>query len=166
MTTTTLDETRAAWDRIAPGYDAYVTPTEVPLANEALGRVGLRSGMTFLDIAAGAGGLSLPAARLGARVTATDLSPVMVDRLLARAAEEGLDVRALVMDGHELGFADGSFDVVASQFGVMLFPDLPRALSASRPPPRSANRPRARSVRAYGSTRGSAIAAGDRASVC
>ena len=130
MTTITVEETRAAWDRIAPGYDAFVSPTEVPLANEALGRVGLGAGMRFLDVAAGAGGLSLPAARLGARVTATDLSPRMVELLLERARAEGLDaVEARVMDGHELDFEDGSFDVVASQFGVMLFPDLPRALA-------------------------------------
>lgn len=130
MTTTTLDETREAWDRIAAGYDTFVSPTEVPLANEALGRVGLNARMRFLDVAAGAGGLSLPAARLGARVTATDISPKMVERLLARAREEGLDgVDAVVMDGHALDFPDASFDIVASQFGVMLFPDLPRALA-------------------------------------
>ncbi len=33
------------------------------------------------------------------------------------------------MDGHALEFEDGSFDVAGSQFGVMLFPDLPRALA-------------------------------------
>ena len=33
MTTLDLEETRAAWDAIAPGYDRYVTPTEAPLAN-------------------------------------------------------------------------------------------------------------------------------------
>jgi ubiquinone/menaquinone biosynthesis C-methylase UbiE len=130
MTTITLEETRAAWDRIAAGYDTFVSPMEVPLANEALGRVGLRAGMRFLDVAAGAGGLCLPAARLGARVTAIDLSPKMLERLLARVREQGLDdVQALVMDGHELDLPDASFDVVASQFGVMLFPDLPRALA-------------------------------------
>ncbi len=70
-----MERTQAAWDRIAAGYDAFVTETEVRLANEALGHVGLRPGERFLDVAAGADGLSLPAARLGAEVAATDISP-------------------------------------------------------------------------------------------
>lgn len=85
--------------------------------------------MRFLDVAAGAGGLSLPAARLGARVLATDISPKMIERLLARAREEGLDVEARVMDGHDLELEDATFDITGSQFGVMLFPDPPRALA-------------------------------------
>ena len=91
MSTQELERTRAAWDGIAAGYDEFVTPTEVTLANDALGRVGLAAGVRFLDVAAGAGGLSLPAARIGARVTATDISPKMIERLLARAAAEGLE---------------------------------------------------------------------------
>jgi ubiquinone/menaquinone biosynthesis C-methylase UbiE len=129
MTATATDETRAAWDAIAAGYDEFVAPTEVTLANEALGSAGLRPGMRFLDVAAGTGGLSLPAARLGARVLATDLSPKMLERFLARAAAERLDVEARVMDGHELQLEHDTFDLTASQFGVMLFPDLPRALA-------------------------------------
>jgi ubiquinone/menaquinone biosynthesis C-methylase UbiE len=128
MTTQELELTRQAWDGIAAGYDEFVTHTEVWLANEALGRAGLRPGMRFLDVAAGAGGLSLPAARLGAEVLATDISPGMVERLLARARDEGLGVEALVMDGHELELEDDTFDITGSQFGVMLFPDQPRAL--------------------------------------
>jgi len=129
MTAIAIDETRAAWDAIAAGYDEFVTPMEATLANEALRLAGLRPGMRFLDVAAGTGGLSLPAARLGAHVLATDLSPKMLDRFRARAAAERLDVEARVMDGHELQVEDDTFDLTASQFGVMLFPDLPRALA-------------------------------------
>ena len=129
MTAIAIDETRAAWDAIAAGYDEFVTPMEATLANEALRVAGLRPGMRFLDVAAGTGGLSLPAARLGAHVLATDLSPKMLDRFRARAAAERLDVEARVMDGHELQVEDDTFDLTASQFGVMLFPDLPRALA-------------------------------------
>lgn len=129
VTTQEQEQTRDAWDSIAAGYDEFVTHTEVLLANEALSRAGLQQGMRFLDVAAGAGGLSLPAARLGARVLATDISPKMVERLVARAREEGLDeVEARVMDGHDLELEDDTFDISGSQFGVMLFPDLPRAL--------------------------------------
>jgi len=120
---------REAWDAIAAGYDRYVSPTEVSLANEALRLVGLKAGERFLDVAAGTGGLSLPAARLGANVLATDWSPAMIERFEARVHEEGLsNAEGRVMDCHALQLDDDTFDVAGSQFGVMLVPDQPRAL--------------------------------------
>jgi pimeloyl-ACP methyl ester carboxylesterase/ubiquinone/menaquinone biosynthesis C-methylase UbiE len=122
-------QTQAAWDAIAPGYDRFVTPSgDWALPEKALRLAGLRAGMRFLDVASGSGALSIPAARLGAEVMAVDLSPEMIARLRARAGEEGLSLEARVMDGHALDLADDRFDVSGSQFGVMLFPDLPRAL--------------------------------------
>ncbi len=118
-----------AWDEIADGYNLYVAPQEVELANEALARVGLEAGERFLDVAAGPGGLALPAARSGAQVVATDWSPAMIERFEARVREEGLDnAVGRVMDVHALEFEDDSFDVTGSQFGVMLVPDQPLGL--------------------------------------
>lgn len=118
-----------AWDAIAPGYDEYVAPGEAALANEALRLVGLKRGERFLDVAAGPGGLSLPAARIGAKVLATDWSPAMIERFEARVREEGLpDAEGRVMDAHDLKIEDDTFDVSGSQFGVMLVPDQPLAL--------------------------------------
>ena len=122
-------EVRDAWNRIADGYDTFVTPSHMWLAGEGLQRAGLRSGMRLLDVAAGSGALSLPAARLGARVLATDMSPVMLQRLAARAGQEELDLETRVMDGHALKLEDDSFDIAGSQFGVMLFPDMPLGIS-------------------------------------
>jgi ubiquinone/menaquinone biosynthesis C-methylase UbiE len=118
-----------AWDKIAPNYDRFVSGTHAPLANEGFRLAGLRAGMRFLDVAAGCGALSIPAAGLGARVLATDLSPVMLERLNRRAHRENLEIETRVMDGMSLELDDGSFDVVGSQFGVMLFPDMPRGIS-------------------------------------
>ena len=120
---------QSEWDAIAAGYDRTNTPTQMWLAGEGLGRAGLRAGMRFLDVAAGSGALSIPAARLGAQVLATDASPAMLAHLDARARAEGLDVRTAVMDGHDLRLDDTSFDMVGSQFGVMLFPDMPRGIA-------------------------------------
>jgi ubiquinone/menaquinone biosynthesis C-methylase UbiE len=118
-----------AWGAIAEGYDRYVAPQEVELANEALHLVGLRPGERFLDVASGTGGLSLPAARLGAAVLATDWSRAMLDQFEARLRMEGLSrAEARLMDCHALDIPDNSFDVTGSQFGVMLVPDQPRAL--------------------------------------
>lgn len=129
MITQEQEQTRAAWDDIAAGYDEFVTPTHMSVANEGLRRAGLRSGMRMLDVAAGSGALSIPAARLGARVLATDISPVMVERLTARARAEGLaNLEGRVMDGHALDLDDNTFDLAGSQFGVMVFPDMPRGI--------------------------------------
>lgn len=128
MTTREREDTRPAWDRIARGYDRTNTATQMWLGNEGLRRAELRSGMRFLDVAAGSGALSVPAARLGAQVLATDQSPVMLELLRARAQKEGLSIETRVMDGHALHLDDKSFDMAGSQFGVMLFPDMPKAI--------------------------------------
>lgn len=85
--------------------------------------------MRFLDVAAGSGALSIPAARLGAQVLAVDASPVMLTHLSARGCKEELTIETCVMDGHTLELDNNSFDVAASQFGVMLFDDMPRGIS-------------------------------------
>ncbi len=78
----TSEEIRDAWDKIAAGYDEFVTPTHMWLASEGLRRVGLRAGMRFLDVAAGSGALSIPAVRLGAQVKTGDHSELTVVRLI------------------------------------------------------------------------------------
>jgi ubiquinone/menaquinone biosynthesis C-methylase UbiE len=118
-----------AWDAIAEEYDRFVAPGEAAFANEGLRLAGLKPGDRFLDVAAGPGGLSLPAARLGAKVLATDWSPKMIERFEKRVQEEALpDAEGRVMDAHALDIGDDQFDVTGSQFGVMLVPDQPIAL--------------------------------------
>ena len=129
MTAQEQEQTRAAWDRIAAGFDEFATPLTIPLAEDALRLVGLRPGMRFLDVAAGSGAISISAARLGAQVLATDISPAMIELLNARAREENLsNLEARVMDGYALELEDETFDVSGSQNGVSLFPDLKRGV--------------------------------------
>lgn len=130
MITQEREQIGAAWDRLAAGYDKFVTPTSNwALAEDALRRAGLRPGLRFLDVASGSGALSIPAARMGAHVVAVDISRTMIEHLNARAREEGLpNLEGHVMDGQALELEDNRFDISASQFGVMLFPDLPRGL--------------------------------------
>jgi ubiquinone/menaquinone biosynthesis C-methylase UbiE len=129
MMTPDTAQARTAWDSIAPSFDEHLTSLNTEVANTALDRVELRPGMRVLDVAAGSGALSIAAAKRGAHVLATDLSPRMIELLARRAHREGLtSIEARPMDGHALDLPDNSFDLSASQFGVMLFPDMPRGL--------------------------------------
>ena len=84
----------------------------------------------LLDVAAGPGTLALQAARRGARVTATDFSPAMVETLRARASSEGLSgITTEVADGQNLPFPNASFDVACSMFGLFIFPDRARGFA-------------------------------------
>jgi len=126
----TTEQIRDAWDAIATGFDEFVTPKSIRFGEEALRRVDLRPGQRFLDVAAGTGALSIPAARLGAQVVATDIAPTMIERLRARAQGDGLsNLEGVVMDGEALDLDDDTFDVSASQNGVSLFPDLKAGLN-------------------------------------
>ena len=119
---------REEWNRVAKGYDKTNTATQMRLGENALRRAQLMPGMRFLDVAAGSGALAIPAARLGARVVAVDQSPAMLELLRARAATEHLAIETRIMNGEALEFADAQFDMVGSQFGVMLFPDMPKGI--------------------------------------
>jgi SAM-dependent methyltransferase len=117
------DDGGNVWDAFGEDYDRGFGDSFSAIAEEALQFAEIRPGLRLLDVAAGTGALSLPAARLGADVLATDLSAGMLDVLRRRAEEAGVPgVRTAVMDGMALEFDDQSFDRVCSQFGVMLFP--------------------------------------------
>jgi ubiquinone/menaquinone biosynthesis C-methylase UbiE len=122
----TTDQIRQAWDTIAPRFDQFTTSEwTIPLGEQVINRLNLRPGIRFLDVACGSGGLAIPAARRGADVVAVDIAPTMIERLAARAADEGLsNIEGRVMAGETLDLPDDSFDVSASQNGVSLFPDV------------------------------------------
>ncbi|MCI0443485.1 class I SAM-dependent methyltransferase [bacterium] len=124
----TQEQIQNDWNNIASGYDQFVTPTHMSIASEGLREAGLRRGMQFLDVASGSGALSIPAARLGAQVLSVDISPIMLERLKVRATKEGLNVETRIMNGQALELEDNIFDIAGSQFGVMLFPDMPSGL--------------------------------------
>ena len=76
----------------------------------------------MLDVAAGSGNAALPAARTGATVVASDLTPELLDRGRELATAEGLDLTWEVGDAEALPYGDGSFDAVISCVGVMFAP--------------------------------------------
>ena len=110
----------AYWDDMAARYEAMAAPFTGHFAKEALAGLDLGRGTRMLDVATGTGALAVLAADAGADVTAIDFAPQMV----ARAAAHGHPrITALQMDGQAMALPDAAFDIVASVFGVMLFPD-------------------------------------------
>lgn len=82
----------------------------------------IRPGATVLDVAAGNGNFALAAARRGAIVTASDLTPHMVELGRARCATGESHIEWTEADAEQLPFADAGYDIVASVFGAMFAP--------------------------------------------
>jgi ubiquinone/menaquinone biosynthesis C-methylase UbiE len=115
---------QAAW---ATGNYAVVGTT-LQIVGEALCEaLDLRSGSRVLDVAAGNGNATLAAARRFCDVTSTDYVGALLEAGKVRAQAEGQSIRFQEADAENLPFADASFDVVLSTFGVMFTPDQEKA---------------------------------------
>jgi SAM-dependent methyltransferase len=94
----------------------------LPLGPRLVEACGIGPGMTVLDVAAGTGNASIPAAQAGAAVTASDLTPELLEAGRARAEAAGVELDWAVADAEALPFDDASFDVVMSSIGAMFAP--------------------------------------------
>ena len=83
----------------------------------------VHAGERVLDVAAGNGNASLPAARRFADVLATDYVPELLEEARRRADADGVVLRTEVADAQALPHRDGEFDVVMSTIGAMFAPD-------------------------------------------
>lgn len=115
---------QAAW---SSGDYALIGTTLQIVGEELCEALDLRAGQKVLDVAAGNGNVSLAAARRWCDVTATDYVPALLERARERAAAERLPIEFREADAEGLPFADASFDVVVSTFGVMFTADQERA---------------------------------------
>lgn len=118
------------WDAAARVYDDAIAPALTHAHRAILARAGEVAGCDLLDLGCGTGRVAALAAQRGARVTAVDLSPAMVER--ARALVDLADARLAVMDAQELDLPDASFDRVVASFSVMFCPEPHRALAEAR----------------------------------
>jgi SAM-dependent methyltransferase len=116
---------------VADIYERYMVPLMFePYAQDLARRVAPFAPERVLELAAGTGALtrelsrSLPATT---HIVATDLNPAMLAQ--ARTIGTPRPVEWHQADAMELPFAGESFDLVVCQFGVMFFPDKPRALA-------------------------------------
>lgn len=114
-----------AWilfERVAVVYDE-VLPFFSTYGASIVSTLELRPGCRFLDVGAGRGALTAAALDRGCLVTAIDAAAAMASLVTARYGA----ARVCVMDAEALGFADGSFDVVAAAFVLHLLADPDRA---------------------------------------
>lgn len=111
---------RAMW--ASGDYPDMVETFLLPLGPRLVEACGIGPGNVVLDVAAGTGNASIPAAKAGAEVTASDLTPELLDAGRARAESEGLTLEWVAADAEHLPFADESFDVVISSIGAMFAP--------------------------------------------
>lgn len=93
-----------------------------PVALALCDACAVSAGQEVLDVAAGDGNFALAAAREGAAVVASDLSPGMVERGRQRSREEGFEIEWVEADAEDLPFDDARFDCVGSVFGAMIAP--------------------------------------------
>ncbi len=114
----------AAWS----SGDYAVVGTTLQIVGESLAEaLDLRSGQKVLDVAAGNGNFALAAARRWAEVTAVDYVPALLQRASQGATADRMELDCREADIEDLPFAEASFDVVASTFGVMFTPDQEKA---------------------------------------
>jgi len=108
--------------------DYAIIGTTLQIVGEALCEaLDLRAGQKVLDVAAGNGNVTLAAARRWCEVVSTDYVPALLERGRERATAERLAIEFRQADAEALPFADASFDVVVSTFGVMFTPNQDKA---------------------------------------
>lgn len=122
-------ETGEPFERVAEAYDQLLVPALfgqwAPLVADV---AGVREGDRVLDVACGTGILARTLAqRVGPEgaVSALDINPAML-AVATRLGPQGIDWQEGAAES--LPYPDGQFDVVVSQFGLMLFPSAENAL--------------------------------------
>ena len=115
-------------------YEAYLVPLIFePYAADLVNRLAPRSPGRVLEIAAGTGVVTRHLASVlpeSVAIVATDLNQSMLDQASTIGTKRPVEWRQA--DAVHLPFADGTFDAVVCQFGVMFFPERARAFSEAR----------------------------------
>lgn len=110
---------RAMW---ASGDYPTIAKRIAAVAEALVESAGAAAGLELLDVATGSGNVAIAAAETGAKVTGLDLTPELLEVARRRAADAGAEIAFLEGDAEQLPFAEDSFDLVTSCFGVIFAP--------------------------------------------
>jgi SAM-dependent methyltransferase len=113
------DAHRKTW---ASGDYARIAELVTDVGERVVERSGVRAGSDVLDVAAGTGNASIPAAAAGAQVVALDLTPELFAAGRRRAERAGVELEWVAADAEDLPFEDARFDYVLSSLGVQFVP--------------------------------------------
>jgi len=111
---------RALW--ALGDYPNIATAVVAPLGPMLVQASGIGAGDRVLDVAAGTGNASIPAALTGADVIASDLCPDLLERGRAIAEARGITLTWQEANAEALPFENDQFDAVLSCIGVMFAP--------------------------------------------
>lgn len=117
------------WEQITEAYERNIAPLTRSAIAPLLDASGVCGGMRLLDVATGPGDLAAEASLRGASSIGIDFSERMT--ALARSLHAAA-FPVLACDAEHLPFADGSFDIVTMNFGVLHFPHPGMALAEAR----------------------------------
>lgn len=137
LTSPMVEATRKQWDAAAEGWDAESAALAAWLSKPTqtmFDLAGVKPGGCILDVAAGAGDQSIALGKrlgLSGRIVATDLSPMLVDRLQRNTFSAGLSiVEGRVADAQMPLPEVDVFDAAICRLGLMLMPEPARCLAA------------------------------------
>ncbi len=119
------DFERAGWESVADEYAGAFGELTQQSIGPLLDAVNAESGIRLLDVASGPGYVAGAAAQRGAIVTGVDFSAPMV----AAAQQTYSEVNFEQGDAEALPFAEGSFDAVTMNFGLLHLGDPDKALA-------------------------------------
>jgi len=115
-------------------YERYLVPMLFePFAQDLASRAASADPSRVLEVAAGTGVVTRAMADAlpeHVEIVATDLNQAMLD--CAAKLRMHRPVTWQQADAQQLPFDDASFDLIVCQFGVMFFPDKPRALAEAK----------------------------------
>ena len=119
------------YDRLARFYDIIQSPMEMRAHRWRQILWDRVEGTTILEVGAGTGA-NFPYYGDQQDVTATDISPRMLEIAGKQAAEQGVDVTLEIADVQRLPYGDESFDTVVATFLFCSVPDPVRGLRELR----------------------------------
>lgn len=128
MLTAADDQQRRFWDQHAETYDRSMRFFERRVLRDSRAWIGGRATGRVLEVGIGTG-LNLPWYPQSVELVAVDLSPEMLARAQARAAELGLSIDAREGSAEQLPMPDASFDTVVCTLALCSIPDDRRAVS-------------------------------------